>query len=140
MRYEHYIGVDLHKAFFQACALTADGERLWEARFVRTAEGIAAFLRRCTPVTAVAVEASTPTFHFADALSGQVGQVVIIDPWKTRLKAGYAAKTDRLDARRLADALRRDSVVSIYHPSPAIRELRELCRLRVMRWSTRARP
>jgi transposase len=33
-----------------------------------------------------------------------------------------------LDARRLADALRRDSVVSIYIPSPALRELREVCR------------
>jgi hypothetical protein len=49
---------------------------------------------------------------------------------KTKLKAGYAAKTDRLDARRLADALRRDSVVGIYYPSLAIRELRELCRYR----------
>ena len=41
-----------------------------------------------------------------------------------------AAKTDRLDARRLADALRRDSVVGIYYPPVAIRELRELCRYR----------
>jgi transposase len=46
------------------------------------------------------------------------------------LKAGYAAKTDRLDAQRLADALRRDSVVGIYYPPPAIRDLRELCRYR----------
>ena len=47
-----------------------------------------------------------------------------------RLKAGFAAKTDRLDARRLADALRRESVVGIYVPPPAIREWRELCRHR----------
>jgi transposase len=59
-----------------------------------------------------------------------VGQLQVIDPRKTRLKAGYAAKTDRLDARRLADALRRDSVVAVYYPSVAIRELRELCRYR----------
>jgi transposase len=49
---------------------------------------------------------------------------------KTRLKAGFAAKTDRLDAQRLADALRRDSVTAIYFPPPEIRELRELCRYR----------
>jgi transposase len=130
MGYEHYIGVDLHKAFFQACAVTPDGTRLWEGRWPRSDEGIAALQAQCTSGTAVAVEASTPTFHFADALTGHAGQVVIIDPLKTRLKAGYAAKTDRLDARRLADALRRDSVVGIYHPPPAIRELRELCRSR----------
>ena len=43
-------------------------------------------------------------------------------------QAGFAAKTDRLDARRLADALRRGSVVSIYVPPPAMRERRELTR------------
>ena len=125
---EHYIGVDLHKAFFQACVVTPDGARLWEGRFPRTAEGLAAFVSRCGPHSAVAVEASTPTWHFADALSAHVAEVRIVDALKTRLKAGYAAKTDRLDARRLADALRRDSVVGIYYPPVAIRELRELCR------------
>jgi len=125
---EHYIGVDLHQAFFQACAVDQTGARLWEDRFPRNAEGIAAFVARCATSSAVAVEASTPTWHFADAIVAHVGELRIVDSVKTRLKAGYAAKTDRLDARRLADALRRDSVVGIYHPPVAIRELRELCR------------
>ena len=127
---EHYIGVDLHKAFFQACAVTSTGARVWEDRFPRTPEGIATLIARCDQRTAMAVEASTPTWHFADALTGAVGDLRIVDPAKTKLKAGYAAKTDRLDARRLADALRRDSVVGIYYPPVAIRELRELCRWR----------
>jgi transposase len=123
-----YIGVDLHKAFFQACAVMADGTRVWEDRFPRTPEGIAGFLERCSAESAVAVEASTPTWHFADAIVPRVGELRIVDALKTRLKAGYAAKTDRLDARRLADAFRRDSIVGIYYPPVAIRELRELCR------------
>jgi transposase len=125
---EHYIGVDLHQAFFQACAVTSNGERLWEDRFPRSDDGLAAFAARCHARTAVAVEASTPTWHFADTIVGHVGDLRIVDSVKTRLKAGYAAKTDRLDARRLADALRRDSVVGIYYPPMAIREGRELCR------------
>ena len=123
-----YIGVDLHQAFFQACAVSATGERLWEDRFPRTGDGLVAFVARCAPAVAVAVEASTPTWHFVDAIVDHVGEVRIVDALRTRLKAGYAAKTDRLDARRLADALRRDSVVGIYYPPVAIRELRELCR------------
>jgi transposase len=90
-----------------------------------------AFAATCTPQTAVAVEATTPTWHFVDQVQDHVGQVCVVDTRKTKLKAGYAAKTDRLDARRLADALRRESVVSIYVPPPAIRELRELCRHRL---------
>jgi transposase len=123
-----YIGVDLHKAFFQACALTATGERLWEGRFARSAEGMARFTARLGGEAEVAVEACGPTWPFVDALAPTGVPLCVVDPRKTKLKAGFAAKTDRLDARRLADALRRESVVSIYIPPPAIRELREVCR------------
>ena len=139
METEQYIGVDLHKAFFQACAITTKGERLWEGRFMRTAEDITRFVDRCGAQAAVAVEATTPTWHFVDQIAERVGHVCVVDTRKTKLKAGYAAKTDRLDARRLADALRRESVVSIYIPSPAIRELRELCRHRLLLTQMRTR-
>jgi transposase len=123
------IGVDLHKAFFQACAMSPTGERTWEGRFPRTAEGVARFLARGVSAGhAIAVEASGPTWAFVDAVEPTGARVCVVDPRKTKLKAGFAAKTDRLDARRLADALRRESVVSIYIPPPAIRELREVCR------------
>lgn len=125
-----YIGVDLHSRFFQACAVTGSGARCWEERFLRTDPGFAQFRARCHGVDAVAVEASGPTWHFVDTITASVGRVVVVDAFRTRLKAGFAAKTDRLDARRLADALRRESVVGIYVPPFAVRELRELCRHR----------
>lgn len=136
---EHYIGVDLHKAFMQICAVNASGERQWEQRFPRTPEGFAALIARCDRHSAMAVEASTPTWHFADIVAPHVGELRIVDSVKTKLKAGYAAKTDRLDARRLADALRRDSVVGIYFPPLPIREVRELCRGRHTLVQTRTR-
>jgi transposase len=125
-----YIGIDLHKAFFQGCAVTVSGDRLWEQRWPTTDAGIAGLLARCGTQSRVAVEASSPTWAFVDRIAPGVGAVLVVDTRKTRLKAGYAAKTDRLDAQRLADALRRDSVVGIYVPPPAIRDLRELCRYR----------
>lgn len=125
---QQYIGVDLHKAFFQACALSPSGARLWEQRFARSVDGLAAFGARARSAAQIAVEATGPTWKFVDAVEALGARVCVVDTRKTRLKAGYAAKTDRLDARRLADALRRDSVVSIYIPPPAVRELREICR------------
>lgn len=125
-----YIGIDLHKAFFQVCAMNATGERRWEQRWPTTDAGIAGLLARCGPHSHVAVEASGPTWAFVDRIVDPVGAVQVVDTRKTRLKAGFAAKTDRLDARRLADALRRDSVVGIYYPPQAIRDLRELGRYR----------
>jgi transposase len=128
---EQYIGVDLHKSFFQVCVVDPFGVRCWEDRFDTTPEGIGSFLARTSRDGHVAVEASGPTWAFADRLREHLADVQIIDAAKTRLKAGYAAKTDRLDARRLADALRRDSVATIYYPPPRVRELRELCRYRM---------
>lgn len=125
-----YLGIDLHKASFQVCALSATGERQWEQRWPTTEAGIAGLLGRCGPQSWLAVEASSPTWAFVDRIVEHVGAVHVVDARKTRLKAGYAAKTDRLDAQRLADALRRDSVVGIYYPPPAIRDVRELCRYR----------
>jgi transposase len=125
-----YIGIDLHKAFFQGCGVTSSGERQWEQRWPTDDAGIMGLLTRCGPHSWLAVEASSPTWAFVDRIVAHVGAVHVVDARKTRLKAGYAAKTDRLDARRLADALRRDSVVGIYYPPPAIRDLRELCRYR----------
>ena len=125
-----YIGIDLHKAFFQGCAVTSTGERQWEQRWPTTDLGIAGLLARCSAQSRIAVEASSPPWAFVDRIVEHVGAVHVVDARKTRLKAGYAAKTDRLDAQRLADALRRDSVVGIYYPPPAIRDLRELCRYR----------
>jgi transposase len=127
---QEYIGIDLHKAFFQVCVINSRGERQWEQQWPTSDVGIAALLARCGPHSRVAVEASSPTWAFVDRIVAQVGAVHVVDTRKTRIKAGYAAKTDRLDAQRLADALRRESVVGIYYPPPAIRELRELCRYR----------
>ena len=124
----NYIGVDLHKVFFQACAVDATGARLWEGRFPRTPEGIAAFATRGLVGARIAVEAMGPTWKFVDAVQALEAVVCVVDPRKTKLKAGDAAKTDKLDARRLADALRRESVVAIYIPAPSIRDLRERCR------------
>jgi hypothetical protein len=87
------------------------GERLGEQRWPTTDAGIVGLLARCGPHSRVAVEASTPTWAFVDRVGPHVGALHVVDTRKTRLKAGYAAKTDRLDAQRLADALRRESIV-----------------------------
>src|SRR5205823_11405759 len=57
-----YIGVDLHKQFFQACAVAETGTRLWEMRFPRDEGGITLFGARCNAQTRLAVEASGPTW------------------------------------------------------------------------------
>ena len=74
---------------------------------------MARFVERTSADGHVAVEASGPTWAFVDRLREHVVDVQVVDAAKTQLKAGYAAKTDRLDTGGLADARRRDSVATI---------------------------
>ena len=83
-----YIGVDLHKRFFQACAISLTGDRLWEQRFPRTADGVGRFSARVSGDSALAVEAMGPTWAFVDAVVPTGAAVCVVDPRKTKLKAG----------------------------------------------------
>jgi hypothetical protein len=57
-----YIGVDLQKRFFQACAISVTGDRLWEQRFPRTADGIDRFSAHMTRAES-RPDASPPSSH-----------------------------------------------------------------------------
>jgi transposase len=59
-----------------------------------------------------------------------VGRLCLADPAGVRAHAGRQAKTDRNDARLLAELLREDRLPVAYVPSESIRELRDLVRLR----------
>ena len=74
-----YIGIDLHKASFQGCALSSTGERHWEQRWPTTDAGIAELLTRCGPQSWLAVEASSPTWAFVDRIVEHVGAVHVVD-------------------------------------------------------------
>ncbi len=65
---QHDIGVDLHPAFFQACAVRPSGERIREARFPRTTDGPCLFRRRCVEPSRIAVEATGATWSFVGAV------------------------------------------------------------------------
>ena len=99
------IGIDLHKAFFQACALTSTAERHWRT----TDAGIAALVARCGPQSHVVSRGLQSDVVCLRA------SVHVVDTRKTRIKAG-SAKT------RCAAAA---TVSGIYYPPPAIRDLRD---------------
>ena len=124
-----YIGIDLHKAFFQGCAITPTGERQWEQRWPTTDEGIAGLLTRCGPHTWLAVEASSATWAFVDRIVERVGAVHVVDARKTRLKAGMQRRpTGSMRAASLTPPPRQRGRDLL--SAAAIRDVRELCRYR----------
>jgi len=100
------IGLDLHKRESQLCILTDDGEIL-ERRIVTDRDRFTAVLGG-RPRARILVEASTESEWVARHLESLGHEVIVADPnfapmYATRRRR---VKTDRRDARTLAEALR----------------------------------
>ncbi|HEY8426097.1 MAG TPA: IS110 family transposase [Limnochordales bacterium] len=125
-----YIGLDVHRDYCYAHLLEAgqgEGRRL---RFPNTAEGWADFVAQLGPEDAVALEVSSGAFRFYDILADRAGQVVVVDARVMRRLGSRKRKTDRDDAKLLAERLALGTLPGVWVPPAAIRELRALVNLR----------
>src|SRR5438046_10196040 len=62
-----------------------------------------------------------------DLLKAHVAQLVVCNPRKNALLK-YGNKSDRIDARKLAELLRGNHLKAVYHGENGVRTLRELAR------------
>jgi transposase len=109
-----FIGIDVHKRDSQVCILSAEGELLLEKR-IRTNSDRFRELLGSRPPARILVEASTESEWVARSLEGLGHEVIVADP---NFAAMYATrsrkvKTDKRDARTLAEACR----LGAYHPA-----------------------
>jgi transposase len=118
------IGLDLHKRESQLCILTEEGE-IYERRLVTDRDRFTAVLGGRAPAR-ILVEASTESEWVAQHLEGLGHTVIVADP---NFAAMYATrsrrvKTDRRDARTLAEALRVGAFRPAHRLSDAQRQVR----------------
>lgn len=125
-----YGGLDVHKNFCQAIVLTKDGELVKEGRIKSEKEDIEEFFCGLEHMK-IAFEATGSYEYFYDILDGLGYTVYLSHPLKTRLIAESRIKTDKIDARALADLLRSNLLPTSYVPPEEIRKLRHLVRRRI---------
>jgi transposase len=125
-----FAGIDLHKSFCQAIVCTSEGDVLKEGRIPTEQEDIKEFFSGLECLE-IALEASTNYEYFYDLLESLGHHVVVAHPLKTRMIADAKVKTDKLDARILAELLRGDLLPTSYVPPKEQRELRHLVRHRI---------
>ena len=125
-----YAGLDVHKNFCQAIVMTKDGELVKEDRIKSEKEDIEEFFS-CLENVEVAFEASGNYEYYYDLLDSLGCKVYLSHPLKTRLIAEARIKTDKIDAKALADLLRGDLLPTSYVPPEKIRRLRHLVRHRI---------
>lgn len=98
-----YIGLDLAKKETQAAVLNSDGKQIASKRFAATADNYRQLATELGPLDSVALEVSTNSFNVARILLTSGARVRISDPVKTKIIANAKVKTDKIDARVLAE-------------------------------------
>jgi transposase len=119
------IGMDVHRTFAQI-AVVEDGILGDEGRIGVTPEGLREWAATLDPVDEVVLEATTNSDAIAMLLSPLVARVVVSNPRKTRAIAEAKVKTDKVDARILAQLLAADFLPPVWLGDDRIRVLRRL--------------
>jgi transposase len=122
-----YIGLDVHQATVSVAVLDCVGKLMMEAVLETKAETILQFIHGLRGTLRVTLEEGTCAAWLHDVLKPHVAHVLVCDPRKNALiKAGN--KSDRIDARKLADLLYLDKLHPVFHGETGNRALKELAR------------
>jgi transposase len=127
---EYSVGMDIHKKTISYCFRRPDGKIAKEGSCNATAKELLAVFDECKYSCVVGVEATMFTSWIYDTLLGHGIDVYAGHP--AALKAIYAGKkkSDKIDARKLANLLRCDLFPECYMAPKNLRQLRRVLRFR----------
>ena len=127
MNQEKYIGMDVHQATISVAVMDAAGKLIMECLLETKAATIIEFIQGMQGTLSVTFEEGTSAAWLHDLLKPRVHHLVVCDPRKNALlKDGN--KSDRIDARKLAELLRGNQLHPVYHGEHGVRTLKELGR------------
>jgi len=122
-----YIGMDVHKEAIVIAVLNDCGKLVMESIVETKASSILQFIHGLRGELHVTWEEGTWAAWLYDLLKPHVHQVLVCNPRRNALlKEG--CKSDKIDARKLADLLRTGMLRPVYHGEHGLRTLRELGR------------
>ena len=130
MKEYHYVGLDVHKKIIAYCVKAADGTILEEGKLEATRKELFNFADRLPRPWAGAMEATLFTGWIYDFLLPYADELKVGHSYMLRAICASKRKNDRLDARKLADALRCDWFPQAHMPPAEVRELRTALRYR----------
>jgi len=127
MKYDKYMGLDVHQAMTVAVVIDAEGKVVLETMVATEAAAVLRLVKSLSGPMRVTFEESTQAEWLYELLRSHVTQVVVCDARRNKLLS-EGSKADKVDARKLADLLRTGMLRSVYHGHQATRKLKELVR------------
>jgi transposase len=122
-----YIGMDVHKETISVAVLNSSGKLVMESILETKASTIIQFVQGLRGDLHVTLEEGTWAAWLYDLLRPHVTSVVVCDPRRNALLK-ESNKSDRIDARKLAELLYLNKLKAVYHGEHGVRVLQELSR------------
>jgi transposase len=123
----YYVGMDVHQASIVIAVLNGAGKVVMESIIETGAETMRGFLKQLRGKAYVTFEEGTQATWLYDLVRPLVTEVLVCDPRHNKLLTA-GNKSDRVDARKLAELLRNGSLRAVYHGEKGPRLLKELVR------------
>ena len=103
-----YVGIDLHKEFLQVATMDDDGKILQNIKVENTHESIRKHFTDIPIHANIVMESSSVWYGTYRFLTDKLGykNVTLSNPYLTKVIAASKKKTDKIDAKILADLLR----------------------------------
>jgi transposase len=139
---KQFIGIDLHRKFLQVAVLDEQGEEQFNGRFsMEDEDELGDLFRAFEPGTPAVVEATMGWMWLTDLLEGMGFDVRLAHMKGVKVIAQSRRKTDKIDARVLAQLLRTGFLPEAYLAPADVREQRMILRHRqaLVAWRTSAK-
>jgi len=117
--------MDVHQASIVIAVLNGAGKVVMESIIHTGAETVRGFLKQLRGKVYVTFEEGTQATWLYDLVRPLVTEVLVCDPRHNKVVGN---KSDRVDARQLAEWLRNGSLRAVYHGDKGVRTLKELVR------------
>lgn len=122
-----YVGLDVHRDTISVVVLEESGKMVMQTILATHAAALLDFVGGLRGSVHVTLEEGTHSAWLHDLLVRRVARVVVCDPRQNALlKAGN--KSDKIDARKLAELLRAELLSPVYHGETSTVTLKHLCR------------
>lgn len=136
-----FIGMDVHQGFCEVAIRDEDGKTRSAGRVETGRAALELFARSLDAADEVALEATGPAMEIARIIRPHAGRVVVANAQEVRAISHARVKTDRFDARTLAELLAAGMLSAVWVPDAQTQALRRRVarRAALVRQRTRAK-
>lgn len=136
----YYVGADLHKEQTWFYIMDEHGAKISSINVSNDPNILEPYVSNIPTPFRIAVESTYNWYFFIDIVERYADAAYLANSYELKAFAKRHKKTDKIDARLIADILRKDYLPTVFIPSREIRQMKELlsCRINLVKDRTRA--